>query len=99
MITPTYLGEHVQRDFDVSGLASAFATTTESGRAALQARLETPLSDDIAIRGRQAELLSIRSRCKDPAFAGIIQEARTCLATNEADCISVGAAAADPRNA
>lgn len=99
MTTPTYLGEHVHRDFDVSGLAAAFATATESGRAALQARLETPLSDAIAIRGRQAELLSIRSRCKDPAFAEIIQEARACLASNEADCISVGAAAADPRNA
>jgi energy-coupling factor transporter ATP-binding protein EcfA2 len=87
------------RDLDVSGLAGAFATRTESGRAALLARLEVPLTEEKAVAQRRAEIRGIRERCKDAATAARVSAARGVLAETEADCLSVADAAADKRHA
>ena len=87
------------RDLDVSGLAAAFATRTESGRAALLARLEEPLTEESAVAGRRAEIRGIRERCKDAAVTARIAAARAVLSETEADCLSVADAATDKRHA
>jgi hypothetical protein len=87
------------RDLDVSGLAAAFATRTESGRAALLARLEVPLTDEKAVAQRRAEIRGIRNRCKDAGVAARVAAARGVLAETEADCLSVADAATDKRHA
>lgn len=86
-------------DLDVSGLVAAFATRTESGRAALLARLEAPLTDEKAVAQRRAEMRGIRERCKDAATAARVAAARKVLAETEADCLSVAEAASDKRHA
>jgi hypothetical protein len=87
------------RDLDVSGLAAAFATRTESGRASLLARLEAPLTEEKAVASRRAEIRGIRERCKDAGTAARVEAARTVLAETEADCLSVADAATDKRHA
>jgi hypothetical protein len=87
------------RDLDVSGLAAAFATRTESGRAALLARLEVPLTEEKAVAQRRAEIQGIRSRCKDAGTVARVAAARTVLAETEADCLTVADAAGDKRHA
>jgi hypothetical protein len=86
------------RDLDVSGLVAAFATRTESGRAALSARLEVPLTDEKAVAQRRAEIRGIRGRCKDAATTARITAARNVLAETEADCLSMADAATDTRH-
>jgi hypothetical protein len=93
------IGGAFLRDLDVSGLASAFATRTQSGRAALLARLESPLTDENAVAHRRTEIRRIRERCKDPAIAARVNAARMLLAETEADCFSVADAASDKRHA
>lgn len=87
------------RDLDVSGLVSAFKVSTESGRAALASRLETPLTDEKAVAHRRAEIRGIRERCKDASTAARVEAARGVLAETEADCLTVADAAADKRHA
>lgn len=92
------LGDSVLRDLDISGLAAAFATRTESGRAALLARLEAPLTDPTAIAARQQEIRVIRGRLRDPAVAATVADCRAKIAAAEADCVSVAEAATDSRH-
>lgn len=87
------------RDLDISGLAAAFATRTESGRAALLARLENPLIDPVAIATRQEEIRTIRKRLRDQSTAAAVADCRAKIAAAEADCLSVADAATDSRHA
>lgn len=93
------LGTYTLRDLDLDSLVKSIPTTTESGAAALRARLEAPITDKAALRVRQEEIQRIRGLCKSPEKAAAIAKARETLHETEADVLTVANAAADKRHA
>ena len=83
------------RDLDIDGLAEVIPTYTEVGRAALLERLSDPITDGIELDKRQAQIKSIKSRCKPATLATI----RTELRETEEDVRSTANAADDTRHA
>jgi hypothetical protein len=91
------LGKNTLRDLDIDQIVSAFDTATVAGAGALRERLQTPLDDAVALAARQGELRTVREACRKRADA--VAAARATLRETEADVISVGSAASDPRHA
>jgi len=89
------------RDLDVSGLASAFPTRLEIGRATLMARLSSPLVEYDILCRRITEIQSIRKQLKssDPTVRDKVSALRDKMAAAESACESVANAAADTRHA
>lgn len=90
MVRPNLL-----RDLDIDGLAGVIPTYTEIGRAALLERLSEPITDRIELDKRQAQIKSIKARCKPATLSAI----RTELRETEEDVRSTANAADDTRHA
>jgi energy-coupling factor transporter ATP-binding protein EcfA2 len=94
-----YVGPHVLRDLDIDGLLKSLPTQTVAGNEALLSRLSNPIDDVDELAKRQAQIKAIRASCKTTEQKAKIAAARQTLKDTEADVISVGTAASDPRHA
>jgi hypothetical protein len=95
-----YTGPYVLRDLDVDGLLQSLPTYTSAGRDTLLSRLSNPIHDVEELSRRQTQIKRIRASCKENKDTKAkIVAARQTLKDAEADVVSVGAAATDPRHA
>lgn len=94
-----YVGPHVLRDLDIDGLLKSLPTQTAAGNEALLSRLSNPINDVDELQARQAKIKAIRASCKTIDHKAKIAAARQTLKDTEADVVSVGSAATDPRHA
>jgi len=97
-IKMVHLGDSVLRDLDIDGMVAAIPTFTKAGAAALQERLSDPTSDPIVLQKRQAEIKSIKARCKSREVAMTVAALRKQIRDTEEAVTSVAAAAADTRH-